>query len=188
MKRICLLVSIGLLVVRGYSQHLHDADSLLIWIENQQVKSDAFYDAGLFRSERIYGRRTYEDNTLFNASIIALTLQSVSDRMSKGSQERIRRVYDGVRGNAWRYQSRRGRAAFNYWQTDPDIPHPNGPAKYQTDKYKIPDDFDDTSLIGLLLDSAALSMEIRKEMVRYTAAREKKVKTTFVIRSIQTTG
>ena len=160
-------------------QDLPTPDSLLQWIASQQKNGDAFYDDGLFASQRLHKKNVYEDNSLFFSTLIALTLHSIAKETPSESQENIQSIYQGVRKNAFRYRSRRGRATFNYWQTDPDIPHPNAPAKYQTDKYKVPDDFDDTSMIAVLLDSPEFAQEIRQEMVRYTATRKKKVKTTF---------
>lgn len=169
-----------LVLFSGFGQQTQNVqDSLVSWIASQQVESDTFYNDGLFKSRRFYGKNVYDDNTLFYSSLIALTLHSISEQMPPRNRELVDSIYMGVKNNAFRYQSRRGRPAFNYWQTDPDIPHPNGPAKYQTDKYKIPDDFDDTSMIGLLLDSPEFSLKIRNEMTRYTAERRKKVRTTF---------
>lgn len=177
--RVIVFIFLCSSILSGFSQPKNPNDTLLQWIASLQVQSDPFYNNGLFRSQRMYRKHVYQDNTLFYSSLIALTLNSLVDKSSKENDETIEEIYEGVKSNALRYQSRRGRPTFNYWQTNPDIPHPNGPARYQTDKYKVPDDFDDTSMIGLLLDSPEFSLEIRNEMVRYTAERKKKVKTTF---------
>lgn len=179
MKRLQLFPLLFLVFHSGLSQNISSPESLLDWIAEQQINADAFYDDGLYRTQRIYGKNVYEDNTLFNASLIVLTLNSISDKMSLESQEKIMSIHNGVKQNAFRYLSRKGRPTFNFWQTNPDIPHPGGPEKYQKDKYKLPDDFDDTSLIGLLIDSTEFSLKIRNEMIRYTAERKKKIKTTF---------
>ena len=168
-----------LLLVQGRAQRSIEPDSLLEWIAAQQVQEDAFYHDGLFESQRIYKKDKYKDNTLFYSALIALNLKSLSAKMSPENQLMIERIYSDVQQNAFRYRSRRGRPTYNFWQTHPDIAHPNGPAKYQKDKYKLPDDFDDTSVIALLLNDSNLSGSIRHEMVRYTTERKKKVRTTF---------
>lgn len=162
----------------GYAQ-LGNApnDTLLSWIASKQIKADTFYQEGLFPSQRIGKKDQYEDNTLFYSALIANTLMSLSERVSPEDAELIDSIVLKVQNNMWRYRSRRGRATYNFWQTNPDIPHPNGPAKYQAEKYKIPDDFDDTSMIGLLIHDEEEVRQIRQEMIRYTSARKKKVKT-----------
>lgn len=179
MKLGTLVFFLLLFAQKGYSQERNiERDSLLGWIAAQQVVEDDFYDAGIFKSTRIYGKNQYEDNTLFYSSLIALTLQSLSDKFSLENKLIVDSISAQVVKNVARYRSRRGRPAYNYWQTNPDIPHPDGPEKYQTDKYKLPDDFDDTSMIGLLVDEG-MAQEIREEIVNYTGARKKRVKTTF---------
>ena len=124
-------------------------DTLLLWIASKQVKADTFYQEGLFPSQRIGKKGWYEDNTLFYSALIANTLKSLSGRVSPEDAKLIDSIVLKVQKNTWRYRSRRGRATYNFWQTNPDIPHPNGPAKYQTEKYKIPDDFVKISESGI---------------------------------------
>ena len=152
-------------------------DTLLRWIAALQIETDSFYHSGLFPSQRISKKQQYQDNTLFYSGLIANTLNKLVEWVPSDQAMLIDSIRKGVMENTWRYRSRRGRPTYNFWQTDPDIPHPNGPAKYQADKYKIPDDFDDTSTIGLMLQDEEEVASIRKEMVRYTAERKKKVKT-----------
>ena len=164
----------------GRSQHITtEQDSLLRWIAAQQVVDDPFYDEGLFRSQRINKDERYEDNTLFYSALIANTLLEISVNLPEESGHVIHSIHERVRSNAANYRSRRGRATYNFWQTNPDIPHPNGPVKYQQDKYRLPDDVDDTSTIGLLIQDQDELAEIRKEMVRYTSERKKRVRTTL---------
>lgn len=179
MKLSTLAIFLLFFAQKGYSQEPSSkGDSLLRWIVSQQVVEDDFYDAGLFKSSRIYGKNQYEDNTLFYSSLIALTLQSLSEKFSLENKLLVDSISSRVVKNVARYESRKGRPTYNYWQTNPDIPHPDGPKKYQTDKYKLPDDFDDTSMIGMLVDEGR-AKEIREEMVNYTIERKMKVKTTF---------
>jgi len=163
----------------GLSQQSSVQDTLLVWIASQQVVSDTFYNKGHFKSQRIYKKDRYEDNTLFYSTLIAHTLDDISAYTPNEQKAIIDTIYHRVRKNTWRNRSRRGRPTYNFWQSNPDIAHPNGPAKYQQDKYKIPDDFDDTSTIGLMLDDEKEVSDIRQEMIRYTADRKKNVRTTF---------
>ncbi|MEM6642186.1 MAG: hypothetical protein AAF616_04330 [Bacteroidota bacterium] len=164
----------------GYTQAVaFQQNEVLARIVDLQIEEDLFYDSGLFHTQRHYGKRSYRDNSLFYPTLVALTLRALKDKVPSDQSPIIDQIVTRVRQNAFTYQSRRGRPAFNFWQTNPDIPHPDGPEKYQKEKYKVPDDFDDTSMIGILLDSPQFSWQVREEMVRYTNSRKKKVKTTF---------
>lgn len=156
-----------------------EPDSVLGLLRLQQVEDDTFYHAGLFRSQRILGKKSYQDNSLYYSALIATTLKSLRSKVPREESEIIDEIVAGVKRNIPRYRSRKGRHAYNFWPTAPDIPHPNGPAKYQTDKYKLPDDMDDTSMIGLLISESELTKGIRNEMIAYNKARPKKVKTTY---------
>lgn len=162
------------------AQEIPDQVNVLRKIQSLQVVEDSFYDPGLFRSQRIKGnhKESYEDNSLFYSALIANALESMRSKVSDSEKASIDSIVSGVKQIAEKYRSRRGRHTYNFWQTDPDIPHPSGPDKLNGERYRLPDDFDDTSVIGMLL-SDSLQNLINQEITEYAGSRSDKVKTTF---------
>ena len=148
-------------------------ESVLNHIYDSQMKNDPFYNDGLFEVKRTMSTTSDvdDDNTLFYPALVAITLKSVYDNLSKNEKIISDSIIARVNRNSGLYKSRNGRASFNFWQTiPPDIPFPNGSPRFAQIKYRLPDDFDDTSIISLAREpNDSLDRAVRDLMSSYVA-------------------
>lgn len=132
-----------------------------------QVLDDPFYDSGLFRTQREWKGDEMEDNTLFYSANISYILQNLYRYLSNSKQVVVDTIIRRVHANVWRYANRKGEASYNFWQTSPDTPHPNGKAKHQKLKHGLPDDLDDSAILAMILENDSASQLLRRKMTNY---------------------
>ncbi len=154
----------------AYGQNaVTQAAEVLMEIAQMQVKHDEFYDAGLFPSQRSWITGSSEDNNIFVTASIAYILRYLKPEVPYSSQVVIDSILARVQPLFPLYYSRRKKAAYNFWQTvPPDLPFPNGGALLSREEYRLPDDYDDTSLVRLAAGSDSLiDRDIRDRMITY---------------------
>ncbi len=165
------LIFLGILGFPALSQKDSDAEEVLRMIQELQVQSDEFYDPGLFPSKRHWFNSTdpVEDNNVFVTASLAYILRALIDRVDAQSAVVIKDMLAKAEKNYDKYYSRRGVPTYNFWQTiPPDLPFPNGGSLLSKESYRLPDDYDDTSLIRLASDpDSTKDLEIRNKMVSY---------------------
>ena len=150
---------------------------LLEKIESLQVKSDPFYDEGLFKTQRSwFTSNGVEDNNIFITASLVYILKTLKPKLDKRSQEIIDRITDRANSLYKKYINRNGDVTYNFWQTvPPDIPFPNGGFLLTMKKHRLPDDYDDTSIIRLAANpDSVVNKKIRAKMIEYANRPERK--------------
>lgn len=156
-------------------------DSLLQRIAAFQVEKDTFYQAGLFPSQIAWkkGKRKAEDNNIFFTGLILYTLQSLQSHLPDSAQKQVQAMYHSARQNFWRYQNRRGGITYNFYQVHPDNPFPNYPLFSKWNKMLLPDDLDDTSILGLVQNPSDSLAAALQALMRAESYDNSKVLSTF---------
>lgn len=140
---------------------------LLNKVHSMQVVGDNFYSDGLFKTKRIWKDQVMEDDTFFYTASLIYILQQLQPRLNKEQQDIANEVCARALKNFMNYANRKGETSFNFWQTNPDTPHPNGKPKYQKAKHGLPDDLDDSVIIASILQNDSISKELREKMLAY---------------------
>lgn len=108
-----------------------------------------------------------EDNTFFYTASLLYILNNLKPKLDTNAQVVVNAINTLALVNASKYANRKGEASFNFWQTDPERPHPNGKAKHQAAKHGLPDDLDDSVIIASILQNNSISQRLRAKMVAY---------------------
>ncbi len=140
---------------------------LLNKVYSKQVVVDKFYDSGLFRTQRIWKDRVMEDNTFFYTASLLYILQQIQPRLTAADQKLIDSLELKALHNIDKYANRKGEASYNFWQTNPDTPHPNGKEKHQQSKHGLPDDLDDSVILASVLANDSISSLLRMKILAY---------------------
>lgn len=145
-----------LLIALLFSQIAWSQENLILQkIKHLQIEQDSFYSPGLFPTEvrRNRQKRTWQDNNIFYSALIAYTLnQSQSDLSEKDNNE-VLKLVDSVTSNFSAYRNRKGGPTYNFYQTHPENQFPQFKRLSQKDKFRLPDDLDDTSILYLALNN-----------------------------------
>ncbi|MFY0601754.1 MAG: hypothetical protein JXR03_18920 [Cyclobacteriaceae bacterium] len=145
---------------------------ILMQIKELQITSDDFYDSGLFPTKRSWFDTTdpVEDNNIFVTASIGYILRSLSDRVDEKSVLEIEEILYRIDPLYDKYLSRRKAPTYNFWQTvPPDLPFPNGSTLLSKESYRLPDDYDDTSLVRLAAGRDTIEdKKVRDQMVSYS--------------------
>lgn len=147
-------------------------DALSKIVSLQAVNHD-FYDDGLFPSQRTWfsGFGGEEDNTVFTTASVVYILRNVH-KISPNT--RIEEVIKRGIPNFEKYRSRNGKPAYNNWQTiPPDLPFPNS-SLLSRERFRLPDDYDDTALVQLAKGPNSLDGQVRSEMLGYASRKNRK--------------
>lgn len=160
-----------LLSFGGFCQH--SEEEILQKLRSFQVKKDAFYDAGLFPSERKWSffHGNVADNTLFFTASIISTLRMNEALMSSASREVLQRMAIDADKVIEKYKSRNGGPTYNFWQTaPPDLPFPNSNSLISNKRGRLPDDFNTTILVVLSrAENDSVDRIIKQKMAAYSA-------------------
>lgn len=176
MKLLVLLFCFLLVSPEGRCQT--ELDRQIQIIKHLQVDKDPFYDAGLFRSKRYWFSedRFSDDNNVFVTASIVYILNSLDNYLNAGQKQIVKQITDRATANYWKYTNRNGEATYNFWQTTPpDLPFPNGSSFLMKKKYRLPDDYDDTSLVCLSSKpDTARDRAVRSKMIEYSLRNNRK--------------
>lgn len=174
MKHLVLFI----LVFSAYrSQGQYDTTQVSMLLEkiySKQVVSDSFYDSGLFPTHREWKGEVMEDNTFFYTASISYLLQNLYSDLPKNDRAVVDTIVMRANRIAWKYANRKGEASYNFWQTYPDTPHPNGKAKHQRQKHGLPDDLDDSAMMATVLENDSINQLLRSKMVSYARSNNHK--------------
>jgi len=153
------------------AQQNDEPDDVLMQISELQVVSDDFYDPGLFPCQRSWLRvmAPVADNNIFITTSIGFILRSLQEQVDERSSKEISKILLNMDPLYEKYYSRKKKPAYNFWQTTPpDLPFPNGGKLLSRVAYRLPDDYDVTSVLRLAAGRDALAdKKMRGEMVRY---------------------
>ena len=162
----------GCLIVLGYKGIGQYSESEVIEkIHSLQVRSDLFYDQGLFPTKRTwsFSSEAVEDNTIFFTASTIVTLQTIRPLFNPTQLAAVDKMIQLAKPTYEKYRSRNGEVTYNFWQTvSPDLPFPNGNKLISNSKMRLPDDYD-TSLLIALADGKKTPDDslLRKKMVSY---------------------
>lgn len=158
MKKILLILFVVSTQV-SFAQKNLSTEMVLQKIKTLQVAGDEFYQKGLFRTERKW-YITRQDNCLVVNGNIAYILRKLLI-----ANPELNQIIIGVTQHFEKYRSRRGRAAYNLWQTiPPDVGFPNSPA---LKSYTLADDYNNSSIVQLARGKHKMDVSVRTEMIRY---------------------
>jgi hypothetical protein len=180
MRKIALFVFI-IFSINCFAQN-NFKDSLLQKIYNLQAKNDKFFNDGLFSSVRVTkkGKNEKLDNNIFFTALITYTLQEIKSEFDSNQQILIDTIISRAKSNYFRYKSRRGELAYNFWQTKPEMPMPNSKFWSKRKRFLLPDDLDDSSIIFLTLNNGKkLDSLLKQSMIKHTNSSQKKFKGTL---------
>ncbi len=133
------------------------------------MEEHPFYDSGLFPSQRYWFKNAapVEDNNVFTTASIAFILRLIQERLESPDSILTSIINKSV-SNFHKYSNRNGEATYNFWQTSgEDIPFPNGSRLLSRKAHRLPDDYDDTSIIELAKGDEISAMKVREKMVSY---------------------
>jgi len=175
---VLFIVLQAFLLCRVSSQQSIESYEILMQISGLQVVTDDFYDTGLFPCQRSWLNmmEPVADNNIFITTSIGYILRSIQERVDEKSSKEIGNILRNMNPLYEKYYSRKKKPAYNFWQTtSPDLPFPNGGKLLSRVGYRLPDDYDVTSLIRLADGRAAIAdKEIRDEMVSYAKRSDRK--------------
>jgi hypothetical protein len=157
-------------------------DSLLHKIESLQLKNHETFSDGLFISERFKSgnRGIKTDNNIFFPALINYTLQSIRHDFALEEQIVIDSINDRIERNYPQYSNRKGNVSYNFWQTHPDLPMPNSKFWSKSERAKLPDDLDCTSIIYLTLPANdSIDHLLKQKIIKHTNLHDRQIKSIF---------
>ncbi len=184
MLRICWILVWILSItptIRGQNAYV---DSLLNAIVGlQKSKSDIYYNAGLFPSQRCYLGFRYnekEDDNIFFTGLIVWTLKSIRDALSLQNQQLVDSIAARAIVNYPLYRNKEGGPTYNFWQTNPSRHFPNSKYFSSRSKYILPDDLDDTAIIYLSADFPdSLKQAVKQLIARHANGNTLRIRNTY---------
>lgn len=155
-----------------FSQNSY-VDSLLAQVAGLQTEgSNPYYKQGMFPSQRIYlskKRPAKEDDNIFFTGLIVWTLKTIKEGMSVENRQIVDALCEKAQKNYSRYRNKDGGPTYNFWQTKPSGHFPNSAYFSAREKYILPDDLDDTSIIYLSADFTDSLKEAVKKLIAENA-------------------
>jgi 4-hydroxybenzoate polyprenyltransferase len=148
------------------------AEYCLDKLEQLQSKKDGFYQIGMFPTKRFWvSKKGSEDNSIFANAIIAYILRTVNERHP--NPKNLSMLNKAIEPFEL-YRNRHKEASYNYWQTVGEaLPFPNS-ILLSLEKYRLPDDFDDTALIQLSRGPHPMDQPVRDKMLKYAMRPQRK--------------
>lgn len=180
--RYVLTVTLIFWLIPGFAQEPNPSkDDILQNIYNLQLKNDPEFADGLFVSERYKNNNIKRDNNIFFPALINLTLENIRQHFNQQNQQKIDSINARVERNYYRYYNRKGDLSYNYWQTHPyDWPMPGSKFWSKSEKVKLPDDLDCTSIIYLTLDkNDSIEYLLKKKFIKHSNLYDRKIKSIF---------
>ncbi len=164
-------------------------DSLLI----QQMLSRIFYlqenhekdfPKGLIPSYREYYHMEgvlKNDDNIFFTGLVVFTLRYLYPDLDKPSQNICDSVFADAASVYTRFQNRKGRATYNFWQTDePEIFPNSGWLNLFNKSQALPDDMDVTSIILLAANETDSTVaQVHRLMQEYANSNRKRIKSSL---------
>lgn len=170
MKHVSALIMCLFLCYVSKAQDSLLASVLLQKLQDEQVKSDSFYKAGMFPSYRYYGYspgKAVDDNNIFFTGLIVFTLQGLQPYLHGNDSLLCENIIRQARKSYAYFRNIGERHTYNFWTTHPPLVFPNSWFLNLFKKGNIlPDDLDDTVILLMGLeapDSVAQSVKALME-------------------------
>lgn len=165
------------------TDHEYDQEDILLKvIYSLQSDGSGFYEKGVFPSQRLHPvlNKKYEDNNIFFTGLIVLILQDAKPYLSQKSREIIDSITQRATRNYQEYKNKKGYPIYNFWRTSPSMHFPNDVVLSKLKKFKLPEDFDDTSIIYMTDEHEdELSAWLKSEMKNHTNMHRHQIQNTF---------
>lgn len=131
-----------------------EINELINKIEKLQIYNDSFYNNGMFASLRITkNKKSVEDNNIFFTAITAYNLKTYKPFLDSINQHKINRILSNIQPNYSDFLNPNNKLTYNFWKKKKNAHFPNSTLLSKLDKFAIPDDFDDTSILYCINDS-----------------------------------
>lgn len=154
----------------GNDSLMHSLVQRLSYI--QANHGDSYFAPGIFPCYRkmVVTGKYYKDENIFYTGIIALTLQRIKPQLSAQDQAICDTILQRIKQSAHKFKNQSGRPTYNFGANDTVKPFfLHGPMRAFNDKMHVADDFDDTSIMMLVLDEpASVVAELHRIMQDYT--------------------
>ncbi|HEY9256849.1 hypothetical protein [Chitinophaga sp.] len=157
---------------------------LLHEIAREQVASDSFYFAGMFPSQRYYGRpngKMKQDNNIFFTGLIAMTLGEIQYQFTGADSVLCRQIRSKACATFPNFRHQSGRATFNFWRTNPSMVFPNSRFLNLFRKWhSLPDDIDDTAILLLAMQAdSTMAYQAKLLMQQHANTVHYRIRNTF---------
>lgn len=151
-----------------------------------QVHHEPYFPQGLFPSYREYARnpgRLKKDENIFFTGLIGFTLKRIRPQLSDNDKLLCDSIINRIAIVAPKFKNQAGRNTYNFWATDTPKIFPNaGWLNLFDKKLALADDFDDTSIMLLALNTTnATAEEVHQLMQHFTNTQAKTAKTTLPV-------
>jgi len=145
---------------------------LLLRLDNIQAYHDPYFAPGVFPAYRkfVVNGRLNKDENIFYSGIIALTLRRIRPQLSPADQIICDTIINRVKLIAHKFKNRLGRETYNFGANDTVKPFfRSGPLTVFNGMMHVADDFDDTSIMQLVLDAPdSVAAIVHSLMQQYT--------------------
>lgn len=171
-RKMAWALGLYMLACGSLAQSVITANYCLDQLEKLQTKESGFYPVGTFPSQRYWlSAQGEEDNNVYCTASIAYVLRSVNERKP---DDRAERLMNQATRSFENYRSRRGEAAYNFWQTiEEDLPFPNS-SLLARERFRLPDDYGVSAMVQLARGRHPLDEPVRAKMVTYALRPERK--------------
>lgn len=158
--------------------------AVLLRLNYLQTHHEAFFPQGLFPSYRQYAKNSRsikKDDNIFFTGLVGLTLRRIRPQLSDADKIICDSIIERIKIIAPKYKNQKGRNTYNFWTTDTPKIFPNGGWLNMFDKkLALADDFDDTSIMMLVLDAPYSEAEDAHNIMQgFTNKQGKIVRTTL---------
>lgn len=121
---------------------MRSISGLLKTIQAMQSDGSGFYAKGLFPSQRFHYFLPFkrEDDNLYFTALIAFTLSELRNLVPIQEQDRTDEMISLALRNYHRYKSLTGENLYNFYQTTPPKPFPNGHLLKRFERSQLADD------------------------------------------------
>ncbi len=183
-KRILLFVIIACGIHHGLASDTTITRQLLDRIASLQIKENGVFPKGSFASYRVYALnkdREKADINPFFTGLIAFTLNDIKKELAPTQQTLAQQIINNTLDVYPKFQNRKGRPTYNFWQTDTPKIFPNSGWLNMFDKSQaLPDDLDDTVIMLLAMNAdSATAKQIHALMQEFANNGQKQVHNTF---------
>lgn len=150
-----------------------------------QVSEDnRYYRAGMFPTQRLHQYLPYkrEDSNIYYPALIVMTLQDLLKKIPADYQSKVLEIIAGVQKNYPFYQLQRKPYLYNFFSINPVSNHfPNGYVLSKLRHFKLAEDADVSSIIGLtLVEGEDENFDLlRKELVDFANLSRQQVRVTL---------
>ncbi|MBN8705202.1 MAG: hypothetical protein J0L62_04965 [Bacteroidetes bacterium] len=155
---------------------MRSISGLLKTIQALQSDGTGAYARGLFPSQRYHYYLPYqrEDDNLYFTALIAFTLTELKNLIPIQDQAKAEEIISLAVRNYYKYKSLSGEDLYNFYQTNPPKPFPNGHLLKRFESSQLADDSDCTVMVYLSRNSSETEALWLKEQLNRNANRSQR--------------